>query len=38
MKEARELASEHEATAKRYAGQLEDATKNFAPHEPGVIA
>lgn len=38
MKRAQELASQHEAAAKRYAQQLEQATKNLAPAKPGFFS
>jgi len=38
MKRAKELASQHEAAAKKYAQELEQATKNLAPHKPGFFS
>jgi hypothetical protein len=38
MKRAQELASQHETAAKRYAQQLEQATKNLAPAKPGFFS
>ena len=38
MKRAKELASQHEAAAKKYAGELEHATKGLAPHKPGFFS
>jgi hypothetical protein len=38
MKRAQELASQHEAAAKKYAQELEQATKGLAPHKPGFFS
>lgn len=38
MKRAEELASQHEAAARNYAQQLEQATKGLAPHKPGFFS
>ncbi len=38
MKRAKELASQHEEAARRYAQQLESATKHLAPHKPGFFS
>jgi hypothetical protein len=38
MKRAEELAAQHEQAARRYAQQLEQATKGLAPHKPGFFS
>ena len=38
MKRAQELASQHEAAARKYAQELEQATKGLAPHKPGFFS
>ncbi len=38
MKRAQELASQHEEAARKYAQQLEHATKGLAPHKPGFFS
>jgi hypothetical protein len=38
MKRAEELASQHESAARKYAQQLEQATKGLAPHKPGFFS
>ncbi|MBS2966960.1 hypothetical protein KGA66_28260 [Actinocrinis puniceicyclus] len=38
MKRAHELASQHEAAAKKYAQELEHATQGLAPHKPGFFS
>jgi hypothetical protein len=38
MKRAKELAAQHEAAAKKYAQELEHATKGLAPHKPGFFS
>jgi uncharacterized protein YukE len=38
MKRAEELASQHEAMARKYAQELEHATKGLAPHKPGFFS
>ena len=38
MKRAKELASQHEAVAKKYAQELEHATRGLAPHKPGFFS
>ena len=38
MKRAKELASQHESAAKKYAQELEHATKGLAPHKPGFFS
>jgi hypothetical protein len=38
MRRAKELASQHEAAARKYAQELEQATKGLAPHKPGFFS
>lgn len=38
MKRAQELAAQHEQVAKKYAQELEQATKGLAPHKPGFFS
>lgn len=38
MKRAQELAAQHEAAARKYAHELEQATKGLAPHKPGFFS
>ncbi len=38
MKRAQELAAQHEAAARKYAQELEQATKGLAPHKPGFFS
>ena len=38
MKRAEELAAQHETAARKYAQQLEQATKGLAPHKPGFFS
>ena len=38
MKRAQELASQHEAAARKYAQELEQATRGLAPHKPGFFS
>lgn len=38
LRRAEELAAQHEAAARRYAQQLEQATHGLAPHKPGLFS
>lgn len=38
MKRAQELAEQHETAARKYAHELEQATKGLAPHKPGFFS